>query len=60
MWETQARKFKTSKKVNIDFCLPEFNATYILTRECHVDESTKGIYDMILGRYLLNALGLDL
>ena len=27
---------------------------------CHVDESDKGRYDMILGRYLLTSLGLNL
>ena len=26
MWETQSGKFTTSKKVNIDFFLPEFSA----------------------------------
>ena len=59
-WETQARKFTTSKKVNVDFCLPEFSATKIVTCKCHVDDSTTGIYDMILGRDLLTALVLDL
>ena len=29
-------------------------------RKCHVNESTTGRYDMILGRDLLTALGLDL
>ena len=29
-------------------------------RKCHVDNSTNGRYDIILGIYLLNALGLDL
>ena len=28
--------------------------------KCHVDESTNGRYDMILGRELLTALRLDL
>ena len=31
-----------------------------MTCKCHLDESTNGRYDMILGRDLLNALGLDL
>ena len=60
MWETQSRKFTTSKKVNVDFCLPEFSATKIVTCKCHVYEFTNGRYNMILGRYLLNALGMDL
>ena len=60
MWETQAGKFMTSKKVNIDFCILEFSATKIVTWKCHVDESTNGRYEMILVIYLLTALGLDL
>ena len=59
-WETQAGKFTTSKKVNIDFFLPEFSATKIVTWKCHIDDSTNVIYDTILGRDLLTALGLDL
>ena len=46
--------------MNIDFFLPEFSATNIVTWECHVYESINGIYDTILGRDLLTALGLDL
>ena len=60
MWETQSGKFTTSKKVNIDFFLPEFSAKKIVTWKFHVDESTKGIYDMILSRYLLTTMVLDL
>ena len=60
MWETQARKFTTSKKANVEFYLPEFSVTKIVTWKCHMDDSTKGRYDMILGRHLLTALGLDL
>ena len=50
----------TSKKVNIDFFLPEFSATKVVTLKCHLDESTNGRYYMILGRYLLTALVLDI
>ena len=60
MRENQARKFTTSKKVNVDFCLPEFSATKIVTWKYHVDKYTNGRYDIILGRYLLTALGLDI
>ena len=31
MRETQAEKLTTSKKANVDFCLPEFSATKIVT-----------------------------
>ena len=57
--EIQYGKFTNSKKVNVDFCLPNFIETKIVTWKCHVDNSTNGIYDMILGRDLLTALGLD-
>ena len=60
MQETQAGKFKTLGKVNVDFCLPEFSSTKIVTWKCHVDKFTTGRYEMILGRDLLTALGLDL
>ena len=60
MQETQASKFTTSKKANVYFCLPEFSATKIVSWKFHVGDSTAGRYNMILGRYLLTALGLDL
>ena len=59
MWETPSGKFTTLKKVKIDFCLPVFSATKIVPWQCHVYESTNSKCDMILGRDLLTALGLD-
>ena len=44
----------------IDFTLPDFSAKIIEMWECHVDESTKGRYNMILGRDILTELGLSL
>ena len=38
MWETQARKFKNSKKVNVYFCLPEVSVKNIVIWNFHVDE----------------------
>ena len=49
-----------SKKMNVDFCLPELSATKIIPWKCHTDNSTNSRCGMILGRYLLTALGLDL
>ena len=60
MWETQSGKLMTSRKVNIDFCLPNFSVTKIVTWKCHVEKSTNGRYDMILGRDLITTLGLDI
>ena len=54
-WENQAGKFTTSTNVNV-----EFGATKIVTWKCHVAKSANSRYDMILGRYLLTALGLDI
>ena len=42
------------------FCLPEFSAKRIFTWKFHVDESTNSRYNIILGRDLLTAMGLDL
>ena len=42
MWETQAEKFKTTKKVNVDCCLSEFIATEKVMWKCHSDEATTG------------------
>ena len=60
MWENQSGRFTTSKKVNIDFLWLELSVTKIGMCKLHVDESSNGIYDMILSRDLLTALGLDI
>ena len=59
MWETQAGKFTTSKKVDVYFCLPEFSATKIVSLKFQVDNQTNSRYYMIIVRYLINSLGLD-
>ena len=46
--------------MKVDFFLPEFSVTKIVTWKCHVDKSTYSRYNVILGRDLLTALGLDL
>ena len=60
MWESQAGKFMTSQKVNVDFCLPKFSATKIVSWKCHVYNRANIRNDIILSRELLTALGLDL
>ena len=47
-------------KVKMYFTLPELRVTKHLTWNCHVDDSAKGIHDIILGRYILTALGLNI
>ena len=44
----------------MDFTLPEPSVMKIVTCNCHVEDSTKGRYDMILGRYILTPLGLNI
>ena len=49
-WHKQLGNITTNLEVKVDFTLPELSATKIVTWNCHVDESAKGIYGMILGR----------
>ena len=45
-------------KFNVDIALTALSATNVMTWRCHVDVSVKGIYDMIIGRYLVTELGI--
>ena len=47
-------------RVTIYFTLLEIRATKIMTWDCHVDNSVKGSYDVILGKDILTALVLNL
>ena len=60
MCEIQAGKFRTSKKVNIAFCLPNFSTTKVLARKLHVKKYTNSRYYTILSRDLVTALRLDI
>ena len=51
-WHKQAGNITTNIEVEVDFTLPEISADNVVTWKCHVDESTKGRYDMILERYI--------
>ena len=57
---TQARNITTNIKFKIYFTLPALRMTYVVTWKCHVDDSAKGGYYLILGQYLLIELGLNL
>ena len=61
-WVTKAGKFNTTKKCELEFTLPAFNAKKIITWDCYVDEenNTNSNYDMIIGRDILHELGIDL
>ena len=57
-WYTQVDNFTTNLKVKI--YLPELSAKTNMTWNCHMDDSAKGRYTMILGRDILKLLGLNL
>ena len=48
-WNTQAGNITTNLKVKVDSTLPKLSATNVVTWNCHVYDSAKGRYDMILG-----------
>ena len=52
-WHTQAGNIATNLKVEVYFNLPVLSAANHVTWKCHVDDSAKGRYDMILGRDIL-------
>ena len=51
-WHTEDGNINTNLKVEVDFTLPELSATNVMTWKYHVDDSSKGRYNMILGKYL--------
>ena len=55
-WHTQAGNITTNLKVKVYFTLPRLRAMNVVTWKCHVDDSAKCRYDLILGRYLLTEL----
>ena len=52
-WHMQTGNITTNTKVKIYLILPKFSAAKIVNQECHIDDSVKGIYDMILLKYIL-------
>ena len=60
-WKTKAGSFNTSKTCKCTLFLPEFHENREIEWTVHVDESDDpSRYDMILGRDLMEALGMDL
>ena len=59
-WHTQAGNINTDLKVKLHFTLPKLRAMKIVTRNCHVYDSDKVRYVMILGRDSLTGLVLNL
>ena len=52
-WHTQAVNITNNIKVKVYFTLPALSMTNVVTWKCHVDDSARGRYDMILGQYIL-------
>ena len=52
-WNIQAGNITNNLKVKVDFTLPALRAKNVVVWNCHVGGSTKGRYDIILGRDLL-------
>ena len=59
-WHTQNGNITTNHKVKVDFTLTALSATNFGTWKFHVDDSTKGRYNMILGKYILSELWFNL
>ena len=60
-WTTKAGTFTTTRKVKLNFILPEFHPNREINWEMYVDESQpkQSSYDMIIGRDLLFELGIN-
>ena len=58
-WHTQAGSITTNLKIKINFTFSELISIRIVKWDFHVDDVNKGIYDIILGIYLLTDLGLN-
>ena len=59
-WYAQAGSITTNLKVIINLTLPELSAIEIVTWNFHANDFAKVRYDMILGRYVLTALVINL
>ena len=59
-WNTQVGNITTNLKIKVDFTLLALSAVDVVTWNFHVDESTKGMYDMILVRVLFAELGINI
>ena len=50
---TQAGDITNNLKVKVDFTLPTLSVTNVVTWKCHVDEYSRGGYDIIIGQDIL-------
>ena len=61
-WTTKAGKFSTSERCKATFTLPAFHKHCEVQWNCYVDNSDPATckYDMIIGRDLMQEIGLDI
>ena len=57
---THAGNITTNLQFRINFTIPEVSATKIVTWNCHVHNSAKGKYVIILCGYILTAVVLNI
>ena len=58
IWTTPGEELTTSKECKTTFILPEFHRNRIVEWNCSIVPSNLGAYDKILGRDLLQGLGM--
>ena len=49
-WNKKAGNINTTINNRVDFTLPALSETNVATQKCHMDDSNKGMYDMLLGQ----------
>ena len=59
VWATTAGNFETTGRAVVDFKLPELQPHHVIHKSVHVTNKPMR-YDMIIGRDLLNELGIDI
>ena len=58
--QTQRGDLRTAHKIKESFCIPEFSTENIMSWEFHVDDFAEISYFIILSRYLLTSLVINL
>ncbi len=62
-WTTKGGVFSTDSECVVPFYIADFSTQKLVTWTCHVDTTDKSVssnYDMIIGKDLLNHLGIDI
>jgi len=60
MWNTNGGQFSTKYEIPLTLILPEFSSSMEVQWSCAIDENPDSTYDMIIGRDLQSALGMDI